>query len=299
MRVVIKRGFSLVNDMRFDAGPVYIGREPRSHIYLPDRAVSRRHAVLTTDAEGKWLVQDLDSVNHTMLNGRVVAKMPVREGDVVGVGDFTLEIHVEDERLKRRIEREEPVDLGDTMVEENIPVPGMYKTTRGTDHVIHLPPGRVTDFYDLAVMLFQQKDQETLVAELTRLLIKQFDAYHAWMGLRETTEGPITCHGGCMSDGSIVPLELLGGRKIIQLAISESAYILLPNAADLAGPADSCTPELSRLCSAMATPIMTPAGAFGIIYVDNGRDKAAYTQPQLDYLTLVSIQVAALTEHIA
>ena len=46
-------------------------------------------------------------------------------------------------------------------------------------------------------------------------------------------------------------------------------------------------------------PIMTPAGAFGIIYVDNGRDKPAYTQQQLDYLTLVSIQVAALTEHIA
>ena len=298
MRVVIKRGFSLVNETRFSSGPVYIGREPRSHIYLPDRAVSRRHAVLTTDADGRWLVQDLDSVNHTTLNGRIVDKKPVRQGDVVGVGDFTLEIHIDDERLRRTIERDEPIDLGDTIVDSHAPLQGLYNAARLADHPIHLPPARVTDFYHLATLLFGQTDEEAMVADLAQLLIKHFDAYHAWLGLRETNSGPLTCHGGCMSDGSIVPLEVLGGRKIINQAITDETYILVPNATDLAGPEDSCSPELARLTSAMAAPIMAPAGAFGIIYVDNARDKPSYTQQDLDYLTIISVQVAALAEHI-
>lgn len=298
MRVIIKRGFSLVNDLHFESGPLYIGREVRSHICLPDRAVSRRHAVLTTDADGQWLVQDLDSVNHTTLNGNIVAKMALHDGDVVGVGDFTIEIFLEDVRLRQRIREDVPVDLGDTMVDAHTPFPAEFQISRGSDHAINLLPARVSDFYQLALMLFAQTDEETMIAKLAQLLIEQFGAYHAWLGLRETTSGPLTCHGGCMSDGSLVSLEQLGGRKIINQAVTDEMYILLPNTADLAGPADSCTPDLARLRSAMAAPIIAPAGAFGIIYVDNARNKAPYTPQDLDYLMLISILVAALSEHI-
>ena len=46
MRLLLKRGHSLVNDQHFSKGPVCIGRRPKSHVFLPDRAVSRQHAVL-------------------------------------------------------------------------------------------------------------------------------------------------------------------------------------------------------------------------------------------------------------
>ena len=53
------------------------------------------------------------------------------------------------------------------------------------------------------------------------------------------------------------------------------------------------------LCPAMAAPIVAPAGAYGIIYLDNGSDQAPYSHHDFDYLTLVSTHIAALLEHIA
>ena len=49
----------------------------------------------------------------------------------------------------------------------------------------------------------------------------------------------------------------------------------------------------------MAAPIAAPAGAFGIIYLDNGADQPPYSHHDFDYLTLVSTHIAALLEHIA
>ena len=45
MRLVIRRESSLINDLRFDHGPIYIGSHRKSQVFLPDRGVSRQHAV--------------------------------------------------------------------------------------------------------------------------------------------------------------------------------------------------------------------------------------------------------------
>jgi hypothetical protein len=55
-----------VREQRFFR-PVAIGREPSSHIELPDQRVSRHHAVLWAE-EGAWHVRDLDSANGTFID---------------------------------------------------------------------------------------------------------------------------------------------------------------------------------------------------------------------------------------
>jgi pSer/pThr/pTyr-binding forkhead associated (FHA) protein len=57
MRLVIRRGSLLINDLRFDHGPIYIGRHRKSQVFLPDRGVSRQHAVIVTNDKGEWEVQ--------------------------------------------------------------------------------------------------------------------------------------------------------------------------------------------------------------------------------------------------
>ena len=49
----------------------------------------------------------------------------------------------------------------------------------------------------------------------------------------------------------------------------------------------------------MAAPIFSPVGVFGVIYINNGIDQEAFNRQDMDYLTLLSIYVAALVEHIA
>ena len=297
MRILVKRGHSLINDLRFEQGPIYIGRQPKSQIFLPDRAVSRQHAAIFTSPDGTWIVQDLDSVNRTVVNGRQISKLPLHEGDVITIADFSIEIHFEQHNVKGD---EKPLDLGDTIAGSQTMPPSIFiqKASRGPERVIRLSPHRITDLYYLCVSLCKKDDQETLLAELNQKLLKQFNAYHVWTGLRETVSGALTSYGGVTRSGNPIALEQLVGKNIIKQAIQDESYILLPNIADIAGPGDSSTTGLENLRSAMAAPIAAPAGVYGIIYIDNGADQEAYSHLDLDYLTLVSTQIAAFLEHI-
>ena len=74
MRLVVKEDGRIVNEFQFTKGPVYIGRHANSQIFLPNRSVSRQHAVLFNTQDGKWMVEDLASADKTYLNGKVVQK---------------------------------------------------------------------------------------------------------------------------------------------------------------------------------------------------------------------------------
>ena len=290
--------------MRFDKGPIYIGRQPQCQVFLPDQGVSRQHAVILTTEEGVWFVQDLESANRTFVNGRPVKKVPLQEGDVVGIADFAIEVHLGDHQPHAaKTASEKPVDVdlgGETVVDGQHSVPSIYsrKARHSEQKTIHLPIHRIDDFYKLNIALARKDDQEDLLAELNELLLQQFSAYHAWTGLRETTSGPLTCHGGTTRGGAAVTLDQLPGKQLIQQALHDECYLLLPNIEDLI-PATESHSSIADLCSAMAAPIVAPAGAYGIIYLDNGSDQIPYSHHDFDYLTLVCTHIAALLEHIA
>jgi len=69
-----------------------VGRAPGSDLRLEDRNVSRRHCRIFRSG-GSLLVEDLGSANGTRVNGQPLAgRHRLREGDVVGVGDWDLAV---------------------------------------------------------------------------------------------------------------------------------------------------------------------------------------------------------------
>jgi len=111
--------------------------------------------------------------------------------------------------------------------------------------------------------------------------------------------GPLTCHCGRSRNGDQVPLDALLGKNIIKQALKNENYILLPNFTDYFDPSDSKAAGMAQIKSAMAAPIFSPVGVFGVIYINNGIDQEAFNRQDMDYLTLLSVHVAALVEHIA
>jgi len=296
MRLLVKRGHSLVNDLRFEDGPIYIGRRPQCQVFIPDRSISRQHAVIYTNSDGVWMVQDLESANRTTVNGRPISKVPLHEGDSICISDFVIDVHFEPDTVSSS--KDAPLDLGDTVMASEIDIPSVYQTSRRSNQSLRLSSQRVSDFYRLNVALAHKDDQDELLVELTNILLDQFQAYHVWTGLRETTTGPLTCYGGRCRSGGNVTLEQLFGKSLVHQAIKDETFILLPNLADITNPSDSNIADLQYLRSAMASPISAPAGAYGVIYIDNGIDQAPYNHQDLDYLTLISVQIAATIEHI-
>lgn len=70
---------------------VTIGRAPENTIRLGDLSVSRQHARLRRDEQGKYLVEEVRSTNGIFLNeNKLAAPTRLQEGDEIKVGAYVL-----------------------------------------------------------------------------------------------------------------------------------------------------------------------------------------------------------------
>jgi sigma-B regulation protein RsbU (phosphoserine phosphatase) len=75
-----------------DRPTMIIGRLPECDIQLDSPRVSRRHAELVREEDGGWLIRDLQSRNHTRVNGEVIEERRLEVDDLIEVGHFQLRI---------------------------------------------------------------------------------------------------------------------------------------------------------------------------------------------------------------
>ena len=66
-----------------------IGRKPDNDVQIDNLAVSGKHALVITILDDSFL-EDLGSTNGTYVNGKLIKKHALRDGDVVGVGKHEL-----------------------------------------------------------------------------------------------------------------------------------------------------------------------------------------------------------------
>ncbi len=66
---------------------VLLGRAPDSTVVLRRPSVSRRHACLTILNNQVW-IKNLSSTNKTYVNAQSIENYPLRDGDVIRIGDF-------------------------------------------------------------------------------------------------------------------------------------------------------------------------------------------------------------------
>lgn len=67
-----------------------LGRRPDNHIVLPDLAVSGAHCAFTLHGLSEVVVEDLGSTNGTYINGHMVRKHQLQDGDEITIGKFKI-----------------------------------------------------------------------------------------------------------------------------------------------------------------------------------------------------------------
>ena len=120
-------------------GRVNIGRGPENDIHLPDPSVSRQHAVFYF-AEGKPIVEDLDSSNGTFVNDEKVMRGVLRSGDTLRFGKMTVQF-LQEEEAKEQISIKETqlfdlTDIARGSREETLPL----RSRRLVDAIANVPP---------------------------------------------------------------------------------------------------------------------------------------------------------------
>lgn len=285
MRLVVKQKGRTVNQFQFSQGPVYIGRHTDSQVFLSDRAVSRQHAIIFPTADGKWMVEDLDSANKTYLNDKAIHKADLKSGDCLRIGDFVIEIHLED-----RPETGKAIHLEDTLVTTS-PKPQIIIRSPGVEHApdIRLPAKRVKDFLEATETICKAGGPDEMLKALLNIVMKQLGASRCWCALRNEPTGPMTSHTGKTRAGPKIELQDIKLAAKITQAVEKKQFLLLPQL-----PAEM---EQQGVRSAMIAPIMDPTGCFGVIYADNAGEQQPYTLSDLDYLMMLAIHTAAILEN--
>jgi len=286
MRLVLKQKDGETKEFQFASGPIQIGRAADSHVFLPDRTVSKKHATLICD-DGKWEVHDLDSANKTYLNGEAVRQAEVKTGDAIRITEFTLEVNLDD-----HVDADPSTEFEDTLnLEAGLATP-MHETVvrkpdAGHAPAMRLPAKRLSDFSQACDAICRSDNLEDLLVALLNIGIQQFSAFHTWCALREQPNGPMTYHAGKRRDGQPVELGELMLADKINHAVERAQSLVLPRvAADLESK--------ERIRSALIAAICGPAGCYGVIYVDNAMVHDHYTLGDLDYLMIVAMHTAAV-----
>ena len=100
-RLILSLDGSVLREFSLGRERTSIGRRPLSDIHIDNLAISGEHAVITNNL-GDAILQDLDSTNGTFVNGQVIKKHLLVDGDVIGLGKYRLKYFSEATTLTRR-----------------------------------------------------------------------------------------------------------------------------------------------------------------------------------------------------
>ncbi|MHC4727661.1 MAG: FHA domain-containing protein [Planctomycetota bacterium] len=288
MRVLVKQSDGTAKELQFNEGPISIGRGANNRVFLPDKGVSREHAIIRDMGAGKWIIEDLGSSNKTYLNNKEIRKANIKHGDCLRITDFTLEIILEEEARA-----EAPLNPEETLLhlEAALTTPKHETVVRKPDAqhapAMRLAARRLSDFSKATEIIFAAGGLDELLLTLLDTMLEQFNAYHVWCALRKQPTGPMTCHGGKRRDNTPVQLgELQLSEKITQ-AVEKGQFFVMPSVSAQVEKKD-------KIRSAMVAAIMRPTGCFGVLYVDNAMIHEHYSLSDLDYLMLIAMHTASI-----
>ena len=87
--LVVLAGSNVGETHRLEGGDLVMGRGMNANIRLRDDGVSRRHAKLLV-RDGEIVVEDLGSANGTIVNGALVTRRALADGDKIRLGTGTI-----------------------------------------------------------------------------------------------------------------------------------------------------------------------------------------------------------------
>jgi thioredoxin reductase len=111
-RFIIKRKDITVDDVVLESEGLTIGRLISNDLLLNHRTVSRTHAGIK-EINGEYWVFNLSSSNGTVINGELVDKTPLADGDVLQIGRYILRINYVEGALAITVEMEQDAQLAE------------------------------------------------------------------------------------------------------------------------------------------------------------------------------------------
>lgn len=280
MRLFVSLGESSVNELKFDRGPIYIGRQMGSQVFLPDKSVSRQHAVFYTTKDGTWIIEDLGSSNKTYINSQAIHKTELKHNDVVRIADFLIRVSLEEDEDQISTTPMEETLVGEQQIRRDLHTVERNMAA-GDAPPVKFAAKRMHYYHEALHAICQQESLDKLYQTFMDLLFRQFKAMDIWMAMRKETSGQMDIQGGRNLTTEQIKREELAVPASLDEAMNKNKYLLihqLPRQIANRG-----------IRSVIIAPIMVGKDNHGVVYIENSKEHSHYSLPDLDYLILLTI----------
>ncbi|MBN1436091.1 MAG: FHA domain-containing protein [Sedimentisphaerales bacterium] len=283
-----------------DLDEVLIGRDAPD-APLGDNTVSRRHAVLR-NADGVWMIRDLNSANGTYVNGVKVAgtmEVEVKLGDQLRCGTTLLVVGGTQVRgIAGELGDSLRIDADGNIVESAI----MTRVPSMDDSVIIAGPetsnavGNLRLLYELSTAISSIFDRQQLLDRVMDMIFDNLPADRGFVLMREN------------EDEELKPMVVRYRRKehsgeiaishtIVNHVMEKQEGVICSNAMRDPRFAKGKSVHDYAIHSALCVPITVHSRNIGVIYIDTTVATHTYNPEQLRLLTAIGFQTGMALEH--
>jgi adenylate cyclase len=285
---------------------ISLGRAADNGIVLNDFSVSRRHALFRPEG-GRWWVADQQSTNGLKVNGSFVEKAPLKAGDVLTVGAFTL--NVREEAKARSLEAASLGDPSATFVRSIADFNKDFQLDAGEGSVVDLsttllgrrvPPSQKREkIFEILVQVAKTLIVARAVGEILEtvvdLLFGLLPAERAAVVLLDDRGRPVPMLARQKGKKGLEGAEPFS-HTIVETVVRQRVAVLTSDALADGRFESGQSIRIQQIRSAMCVPLWNQEHVIGALHVDTPLKAGTFTAEDLDLLTALGNFAAVAIE---
>src|SRR5271155_338582 len=306
--------------------PVYVGRAESNDLVLKETSVSRRHAMLSPALEGHWMVRDLGSANGIFLNTKSVKETPLKDGDVINIGEYSLRYEsMESQILLTQAAAKLPPRL--TMVMSLKDVNAALNLGKDPSQVPAAPIPRATPMtpgaersqlesrmkalehenrlfellYQVSLALGDLQTVEDVVNSVLELVLKVEGVERGYAMLGDEKGGfqpAVIRYKKDPSMGTAKIPQMILSQAIIKQVMQGGVPLLVQDVRMDPRLASSKSIALGGMQSAMCAPLKSGEKLYGLLYVDNLVKRGMFSQEDLNVFSVIATQAGLAVDRV-
>jgi len=265
-----------------------LGRRSKSDVFLTDKSISRDHAEIIALEDGGYKVQDVGAMHPVMVNGKIISRHRLRDGDKIKLGDSILIFRSKEPCSTVQIEFLEPEDMSQEAVEvasvdakktKLFSADDMDLVSLQRDHQ------RLMLLYEFGKTInLLMEDAHHLLDEILSASFRTLDAERGFIGLVDENTGELSCELVRDNTSDEEPEKLEVSRTIIHKVVKDGVSVLAVNALKDGQFSDVKSVKEYSIRSAMCAPMLFRGEVKGVVYLDNRASAGSFSEDDMMFL---------------